>query len=57
MIPQGLAASRLSVYYTETVVLPPAELGNMDELEKCDLGQKKRVKYDSIKHLHCLYLI
>lgn len=44
MIPQGLAASRLSVYYTETVVLPPAGLGNMDELEKCDLGQKKRVR-------------
>lgn len=53
MIPQGPAMSRLSVNYTETTVRPPAGLGNMDEWEKCDLGQGKEGDIIYIaKHLH-----
>lgn len=40
MIPQGQAVSRLSGYYRETAVLPPAGLGNMDVWEKYDLEEK-----------------
>lgn len=52
MIPQGLAVSRLSVNYTETVVLLPAGLGNMDEWEKCVLGKMKRTRNE----LYCNFI-
>lgn len=45
MIPQGQAVSRLSGYYRETAVLPPAGLGNMDVWEKYDLEEKSGAAY------------
>lgn len=52
MIPQGPAVSRLSVNYTETVVLLPAGFGNTDEWERCGLEQMKRTRNE----LYCDFI-
>lgn len=53
MIPQGQAVSRLSGYYRETAVLPPAGLGNMDVWEKYDLEEKSGIlSLSNVRSLH-----